>query len=511
MEYLKRFCKFLSCNKPILMIILGCFFLLAPPFFSNIKILYILSVWIWPFCFLYYAHFSQKSYAQAVLLAFLVVGLSIRFHGVLGPDFEGAGGLFMVFTSCVFWIPFVWDSVYCHKESPFLYTLIFPAIFCTMNYILSACSVIPICSLAYAQYDNKPFLQLASVIGEFGLTFLITWAASIAVYVIEHWKKPEGKRAGLIALSVLILLHVGGAVCYSTWHEDQSTVKVAQAIGPKLDQDKSEWGILTYERNVESFEKIAIAAFEKGADILVFSEEAFTIEDLNEQRFMEHVREMARKFSLPVLLTLEVVDMDNNQEGKLINKAILVDKYGEVLAEYLKHNILPVVEVGSTVVGEGPIPAKVLALGNSSYAVSFTICYDGNFSEFVRGMDPTTQLYFNPCWDWKSINDYHYRTIGVRSVEMGVNLVMTTNDGMSLVSNSVGKEVSLAQIDQLGLDQILITEVPTKQTETVYSKIGGLLNLIYPVISLVFIVFGQRRGWRRKIKLNKLKRQRTKE
>ena len=311
------------------MIILGCFFLLAPPFFSNIKFLYILSVWIWPFCFLYYAHFSQKSYAQAVLLAFLVVGLSIRFHGVLGPDFEGAGGLFMVFTSCVFWIPFVWDSVYCHKESPFLYTLIFPAIFCTMNYILSACSVIPICSLAYAQYDNKPFLQLASVIGEFGLTFLITWAASIAVYVIEHWKKPEGKRAGLIALSVLILLHVGGAVCYSTWHEDQSTVKVAQAIGPKLDQDKSEWGILTYERNVESFEKIAIAAFEKGADILVFSEEAFTIEDLNEQRFMEHVREMARKFSLPVLLTLEVVDMDNNQEGKLINKAVLIDKYGE--------------------------------------------------------------------------------------------------------------------------------------------------------------------------------------
>jgi len=242
----------------------------------------------------------------------------------------------------------------------------------------------------------------------------------------------------------------------------------------------------------------------------VFSEEAFTIEDLDEQRFMEHVREMARKFSLPILLTLEVVDMDNNHEGKLINKAVLIDKYGEVLAEYLKHNILPVVEVGSTVIGEGPIPAKVLALGNSSYAVSFTICYDGNFSEFVRGMDPTTQLYFNPCWDWKSINDFHYRTVGVRSVEMGVNLVMTTNDGISLVSNSVGKELSLAQIDQLGLDQIYITEVPTKQTETVYSQIGGLLNLIYPVISLVFIVFGQRRGWRRKIKFNKLKRQRAK-
>jgi apolipoprotein N-acyltransferase len=214
MEKLKRIGKFLIEHRPVFIVILGCFFLLSPPFYPECKLLYALSAWLWPFLFLYYAHCSKKSYSQAIVFIFLTLGLSIRFSGVLGADLEGAGGLVIVFAACVFWVPFIWDSAFCNQISSFVYTLVFPALYCSMNLILSVCNVLPICNLTYAQYDNKPLLQLASVVGEFGITFLIAWTASVAVFVIDHWKKPKGKRVGLIALSVLLLLHVGGAIGY---------------------------------------------------------------------------------------------------------------------------------------------------------------------------------------------------------------------------------------------------------------------------------------------------------
>ena len=51
MEKLKRIGKFLVDHKPIFMVILGCFFLLSPPYYSDFKFLYALSAWLWPFFF----------------------------------------------------------------------------------------------------------------------------------------------------------------------------------------------------------------------------------------------------------------------------------------------------------------------------------------------------------------------------------------------------------------------------------------------------------------------------
>lgn len=509
MEKLKRIGKFLIEHRPVFIVALGCFFLLSPPFYPEFKLLYALSAWLWPFLFLYYAHCSKKSYSQAIVFIFLTLGLSIRFSGVLGSELEGAGGLVIVFAACVFWVPFIWDSAFCNQISSFIYTLVFPALYCSMNLILSVCDVLPICNLTYAQYDNKPLLQLTSVVGEFGVTFLIAWTASVAVFVIDHWKKPKGKRVGLIALSVLLLLHIGGAIRYMGWDDEGPVVKVAQAIGPKMDQDKGELQELPFDQNVAALETNIIGAFEKGADILVFSEKAFTIEDVEEKHFIENAQILARKFSLPILLTLDVADLDNNYDGRWINKAVLIDQDGGISAEYLKHSAIPVAESNSIVVGTSGIPMVNLAMGDNRYNVSFVICYDGNFSDFILGMDPETQIYFNPSWDWESINDFHYRTIGVRSVEMGTNLVMTTNDGISLVSNPVGKEIFRDRIDKMGLNQVVITEVPVKSVETIYSKFGFFVNMIYPLASIFFIAFGERRGWRRKMRLKKLEQMRA--
>lgn len=498
MNFLTKLMQLLKKNFPTVMIVLGCLFLCVPSKIPEVKWLYALGVWIWPFCYLYYGRFCNHRFFQPVLLAFLCIGLNIRFYGVLGQGLEAESAILLIFASCAFWVPFAWDSRYCKNGNSFVYTLVFPVVYGTLNLILSACNIIPICNLAYAQYDNKPLLQVVSVIGEYGLTFLITWVASIGVYVCEKWKRGNGKQVAIIVLAVLAALHIGGAIRMSMADECNSTVRVAQAIGPKLQQLKgAEWEVLPFERNMSSFNSIALSAAERKAQMLVFSEEAFTIMDVNESLFVENAKQKAKEYNMHILLTLEVDDTDESDEGRLFNKMILIDKTGKVIEEYVKHNAVPVVESMYIVVGKGKIPTVPLDFDGNTYKVSFVICYDGNFSEYIRKMDPTTQLYFNPSWDWDAINDFHYRSIGIRSVENGVNLMMTTYDGWSIVTEPYGHELERNSIEKLGYEKVSVFEMPTCGFTTIYSKIGGSLNLVYPIASLFFIALGQRR--RRKL------------
>lgn len=501
MNILEKLAANLKKNFPTVMAVLGTLLMFLPSKMPEVKFLYIIGVWLWPFCLLYYGRFCNHRFYQPILFLCLCIGLNIRFFGVLGQGLEAESVILLIFASCAFWVPFAWDSVYCKSGSSFVYTLVFPVVYGTLNLILSACNIIPICNLAYAQYDNKPLLQVVSVIGEYGLTFLITWYASIAVYVCEKWKSGNGKLIGTIALSILVALHIGGAIRMCMADECNSTVRIAQAIGPKLNQVKGQWSVLPFERNLNSFENIARSAHMQKAQMLVFSEEAFTIDDVHEPEFVETAKRRAKEYNMHILLTLEVDDTDNSEGGRLFNKMMLIDKNGEVLEEYVKHNAVPVVESSEIVVGNGKIPTVPLDFDGQSYNVSFVICYDGNFSEYIRKMDPTTQLYFNPSWDWESINDFHYRTIGIRSVENGVNLMMTTYDGWSIITEPYGHELERNSIEKLGYEKVSVFNVPTCGFSTIYTKIGGSLNMVYPVASLFFIALGQKKR-RRKFEID---------
>lgn len=497
-QFLKRFSVYVGeygkSNLPLLLLVVGCVFMFLPSMFPNMKLLYVTGVWIWPFCFLFYCRLSEHRFSQAILYIFLAIGLCIRFYGVLGVGLEKEGLVFITLLACLFWVPFAWDVRYCIKGAPFVNTLVFPTVYGTLNLVFSACDLIPMNNLAYAQYDDRALLQTVSVVGEFGLTFLITFVASIAVYVVMHWHSDKAKRVGLATLLVLAALHVWGVFQISR-DESSSTVRVAQAIGPQLEQRKDgSWSTLSYDRYVRSFNKMAESAYRERAEMLTFNEEAFIIADTNEGEFIAHATEYARKFNLPILLTLKVEDTDNSREGLHQNKAILIDGQGKMLYEYNKHKPVPLVESFDLDVGREKLPVIPLEIAGKTYIVSFAICYDGNFSEFFRPLDPSVQLMFIPSWAWEGINDFHYRTLAIRAVEHGVNLVVTSYNGMSFVSDEFGREVDRRGSGEVGYERIFITDVPTSAHATTYAKNGGFLNYIYLILSLMFIGLGARRS-----------------
>lgn len=480
-------------NLPLLLLIVGCVFIFLPSMLPSCKILTVLGVWVWPFCFLYYCRLSEHRFSQAILYIFLAVGLCIRFYGVLGPGLEKESFVITALEACIFWVPFAWDVRYCTKDAPFVNTLVFPTVYSTLSLIFSACDLLPINNLAYAQYDNRPLFQIQSVVGEFGLTFLIAFVASMAVYVVAHRGEASARRIGLATLVGVFGLHVWGLVQMSQ-ETSSDTIRVAQVLGPRQEVIADGYRVsLPYEQNLRSFNKIVESAYRSRAEILVFSEEAFDIADTNEGDFISNATVYARKFNIPILLTLKINDTDNSREGLFQNKAILIDGQGKMLMEYNKHKAEPLVESFDLDVGKGKIPVVALEIAGKKKVVSFVISYDANFSEFVRGIDPEVQVLFVPSRDWEGMSEFHYRSAASRAVEHGVNVVLTSYDGFSLVSNEYGREISRKSFDEVGNETVFMTDVPVSTHPTTYARVGSFMNYVYLILSLMFIGLGARR------------------
>lgn len=473
MNWLKK-----NFDLSLVLLIVGCLFVFLPSFFPDFKILYVLGVWVWPFCLLYYCRQSGERFKKSIFCLFLTAAISIRF----GSDliFFGLAAV----ASVVFYIPFLVDRHFCTKDSPFYYTLIFPSVYSVVNITFTIFDVLAGGNLAYAQYDNRPLLQLTSVIGEYGLTFFICFVASAFAYVVIHWNQAKAKRIGVAILLSLVAAHVWG-LCILTGETESSTIRLAQTIGPKLEQlPNGEWMDLPYEKNLESFNKIVNSAHRQNAEMLIMNEEAFSIADTNAADFMANAAMYAKKFGMPILLPLEVDFTDSLNQGRYKNVAFLFDGEGNVVAEYNKHKPLPIVETFDLEAGTEKVPTIPLKIGGENYLISYVICYDGNFTEIVRSMGDSVQIYFNPSWDWEGLNDFHYRMLAVRAVENGVNLVMITYDGISVVTNDYGKEIFRKGIEEIGYEKVFITDVPTGFHVTVYGRFGNIINWTYLVLTV---------------------------
>lgn len=473
MNWLKK-----NFDLSLVLLVVGCLFVFLPSFFPDFKILYVLGVWVWPFCLLYYCRQSGERFKKSIFCLFLTAAISIRF----GSDliFFGLAAV----ASVVFYIPFLVDRHFCTKDSPFYYTLIFPSVYSVVNITFTIFDVLAGGNLAYAQYDNRPLLQLTSVIGEYGLTFFICFVASAFAYVVIHWNQAKAKRIGVAILLSLVAAHVCG-LCILTGETESSTIRLAQTIGPKLEQlPNGEWMDLPYEKNLESFNKIVNSAHRQNAEMLIMNEEAFSIADTNAADFMANAAMYAKKFGMPILLPLEVDFTDSLNQGRYKNVAFLFDGEGNVVAEYNKHKPLPIVETFDLEAGTEKVPTIPLKIGGENYLISYVICYDGNFTEIVRSMGDSVQIYFNPSWDWEGLNDFHYRMLAVRAVENGVNLVMITYDGISVVTNDYGKEIFRKGIEEIGYEKVFITDVPTGFHVTVYGRFGNIINWTYLVLAV---------------------------
>jgi apolipoprotein N-acyltransferase len=93
-----------------------------------------------------------------------------------------------------------------------------------------------------------------------------------------------------------------------------------------------------------------------------------------------------------------------------------------------------------------------------------------------------------PGSDWKEIDPIHTEMASFRAVENGFNFVRQAQKGYSLSANYLGQTIS--SIDYFNTDdKVMISHVPMKGTDTIYSIMGDYFAWISVSAFVVLAIY----------------------
>ena len=452
-------------NWSYLWLVIGFMFLI---FSNGIWNVIPIATWLAPVFLIRFLRTQSKTKGLIFFALLYIIAWTIMLAGV----YPGNVGLVTsLFYGMIFSLPFFADRLIAPKTKSFVSTLVFPSAWVTLEFILSFTFAGSWFSLAYTQYGNLPLMQIVSITGIWGISFLITWFASVANWAWEHdfslLKISKGTSV-YFGIFALILLFGGAYLTFLPANSD--TVRTA-AITRSFDMDveakacKGDVACLEilFNMSLDEFFEDSMKSADAGAKIILWQENGLAIYKKDEISFIEQGREFAIQEDVYLLMAMYVLSEDRSVDE---NKVVLISPSGDTL-EYRKNHLL---QGNNHILGDG----KVLIHDSNYGKLASIICFDADFPNFVRQAGKANvDLMLIPSHDWESITPLHARMATFRAIENGYSMISADYHGLSVAVDYHGNVLSQMN-DFTTDDRIMIADVPKKGIKTIYSQIGDL-------------------------------------
>jgi apolipoprotein N-acyltransferase len=282
--------------------------------------------------------------------------------------------------------------------------------------------------LAYTQLDNLPLIQLVSITGIYGISFLMSWFVSIVNWAWENeFSIPKVRKGTVLYLGILGLVLLFGGAYMAFLPADSDTVRVA-AVTRSFDVDEMvEYCRENFEgeelskcylqginqRTLDEFLEGSVQAANAGAKIIVWQENGLVVREKDEPAYVDQARQLAMQEKVYLAMGTKMVSEDKTRDE---NKIILISPSGET-SEYLKNHK---VAGDEHILGDG----KVL-FEDSPYAkLALLICYDADFPAFARQAGKAdADLMLIPAQSWAEITPLHGRMPTLGAIENGYSMI----------------------------------------------------------------------------------------
>lgn len=345
-------------------------------------------------------------------------------------------------------------------------------------------------SLANTQADELPLLQLASVTGAHGVSFLVAWVSAAG----ESWwaarscaqahAAQRAARQALAAVLAVLVVIAAGQARLATAALDGPTVRVA-AVGTDATFSGLPLPSPAERASLDAalWARTRVAA-RAGARLVVWPEAATLVGKEDEPRWLQAAQQLARDEHIH--LAAAYVIPVSSAPLRYENKYVLLSSQGELLHTYLKHRPVP----GEPAIrGQGPLPLVTLPeLGR----VSGAICYDYDFPRLaLEHARAAVDLVVLPSSDWRGIHPLHTLMARMRAIETGASLVRATRLGLSAAFDPHGRaRGAVSHVDDgRGL---LLAELPRQRVATVYGRLGDW----FPLACVLFYAAALAATWR---------------
>jgi apolipoprotein N-acyltransferase len=394
-------------------------------------------------------------------------------------------------------LPFLADRLLAPRLQDFSATLVYPLAVTAVEFIsVTTNSLGSFGAQAYSQYHCPTLVQLVSITGMCGLTFLIGWFAALVNWAWERsFAWPEIKRGVLLYAGVLGLVLAYGSVRLAFSIPQGGTVRVASFTAtelaldqliPLVQSDREAFRRATSEIHDRYF-KTTISEARAGAKIILWPEGAGIGVEEDESDLIARGQEAARQEGIYLAMPLFTIFLDPNRPFE--NKLLIVDPAGEVVLEHFKYG-------GSEIEGSLRGDAVLRTVETPYGTLSGAICWDADFPAVVRQAGGNgTDILLTPSHDWRVVDPLHSQMAVFRAIENGVSVVRQAEGGLSIATDPYGRVV--AQVDHFtASERVMVAQVPTKGVTTVYSVIGDLCGWL-SVVGFVAVAVCAAVRWRR--------------
>lgn len=396
---------------------------------------------------------------------------------------------FFFLTAPLGLIPYIVDRIYTRRfGSPLWATLVFPVAATAIDFFSANGSPFGTFGAgAYSQRDFPAMMQIAAITGLWGVTFVISWFASLVNYVWENGFKLN--RPALISAGVLILILGFGVGRTVLAGPPEQTAQIAGFSLPngKLPallsqlQDEAAFRQSVEELHAQELEQIRALA-QGGAEIVVLQESAGMGHTDQVEKLLADAAAIAREQQIYIVLPTITFGIEKPE-----NVVRIIDPNGQVVLEHVKFG-------GTQFEGSLTGSGKLQTVDTPYGRLSAIICWDADFPNVLRQAgQQDVDLLFIPSNDWLAVKDIHAGMAAFRAVENGMSIFRQTGSGVSAVIDAYGQTVhrvdSFDEESTGDFSAVQMVTTPISSVNTIYPMIGGILGNVM-LIALAGLVLG---------------------
>ena len=317
-------------------------------------------------------------------------------------------------------------------------------------------------SLAYSQLGFLPFLQLATVTGPWGMSFLLlsfSTAVAIGLHLYPEAPRRAGKVVGVMAAALVLVLALGAWRLHEPVKGPQVKVGLVSSDLP-ANVDVAEEGAPTAKLFADYSDSVGQLA-KQGARVVVLPEKLGVVLDAEADATDGYFQKLVDRTGTAVVVGVIRVAKD----GKKYNEA-RVYLAGRPPQTYDKQHMLPPFESKLT-------PGSALTVLPHADAVwGVQICKDMDFNALSEDYGKKgVGLMLVPGWDFVADYVEHGHMAILRGVESGFSIVRSAKQGSLYVSDDRGRILAEVASDSAPF-ATLLASVPAVHHDTFYMVAG---------------------------------------
>lgn len=360
--------------------------------------------------------------------------------------------------------------------------LFFPAAWTFYEYIISIISSAGTNgSVAYTQIHWLSLIQITSITGIWGITFLLTFIPISMVTGIYYFREMKHQAILCFLFPFFLLM----AVLIYGWIQLHSvkqleSIKVGLVTVPENVKD-----LKTQDKNevlkiVNRYLRIVQKA-SQGAQFILLPEKIVTLTPTDEKKVLDEFSKTA-KFNHIYLI------VGFNQPAKKRNLAIVFSPTGKIVLKYDKQELI---EFGPE---KNYLPGKQPGIFNfKGHQFGVAICHDFDFQRLAMVYSrKKVGVIFLPALDFVADNWLHGRIAIMRGVEGGYAIIRAAQWGLLSISDANGRIIKIGT-SSFNHPVFLVSSVTIGSGNSLYARFGDWLPWCLLIIVLILLTFSVNR------------------